>query len=251
MPKETIDDLRLRYKKVTQKEPAIRWNRQTLRKKITDAEILKAGYAQLENQTAESPAMFKEPKPDFEALAGKDNLDRLDQELNEEKAESRGGARPGAGRPVGQTDERARIERLLSLEKPDLGVLKIVQGFNLLLEKFTPLPFDKDQVESIALGFTLPLYYWFPSVEGAANKWTLHLQALDYIGRPVTERAVFITQMSQPIEKESENVKEKTVKEDVEEKGVEEKAGPAAPGPAAPGPAAKTKKSKSLHNSAG
>ena len=46
--KKTIDDFRSEYKKVTGKEPAIRWNKRTLQKKITDAEILQAGYASKE-----------------------------------------------------------------------------------------------------------------------------------------------------------------------------------------------------------
>ena len=204
--KKTINVLRGDYSRITGEEPAVRWNRKTLMKNILDAEILKAGHAALKES---KPAKAGLPNTEFEKLAGDIPIDKIDQAASSEQpVEKRGGPRDGSGRPVGQTDERARIERLLLLEKPDLAVRKLVQGLNLVLEKFTPLPFTSEQVESIALGLTLPLYFWFPSTEGAANKWTLHLQALEYIGGPVAERMNSINQISQPeIIKEPDNGK--------------------------------------------
>ncbi|MBE3145453.1 MAG: hypothetical protein IMZ61_16250 [Planctomycetes bacterium] len=203
--KKTIDVLRVDYKNVTGKEAAIRWNRPTLIKKILDAEILKAGHAA--HKKVSQPADKVEVNPEFEKLASDIPNETIDQAAtSEQPVEKRGGPREGAGRPVGQTDERARIERLLALEKPDLAVRKFVQGLNLVMAKFTPLPFTSEQVESISLGLTLPLYFWFPSTEGAANKWTLHLQALEYIGGPIAERMKSLNQIEQPqIIKEPEN----------------------------------------------
>jgi len=207
--KKTVDVLRKDFLKVTGKKAAIRWNRPILIKKILDAEILKAGHAA--HNKVSQPAEKVALNPEFEKLAGDIPIENIDQVVKSEQPsqEKRGGPREGAGRPIGQTEERARIERLLALEKPDLSVRKVVQGLNLILEKFTPLPFTPGQVDSIALGVTLPLYYWFPSTEGAANKWVLHFQALEYIGGPVAERMKSINQISQPqIIKEPENAKE-------------------------------------------
>lgn len=218
MPKKTLSDYRKEYEHVTNKKPAVRWTITDLKKKITDARILKEGHAAIERSKFGGDNQPGEVKPDFE------NLVAEQAEQAEPKVDGRGGAREGAGRPIGQTDERARIERLLSLEKADLGVLKFVQGLNLMLSRFSPVPFTKEQCESIALGVTLPLYYWFPFLEGAANKWTLHLQALEYIGRPVSERALTISQIAIQQQKESDNGKEENVKEE----NVKE-AAPAAP----------------------
>lgn len=194
--KITIEDLRKEYTEVTGKEWSLRWNKQTLIKKITDARILKAGYAE-KNRLENKPLSSGDIKPEFETLAGelKTNEHISDEGVSSESfpTEIRGGPREGAGRPIGQTDERSRVQRLLELEVPDLAVKKLIQGLNLILAKFTPLPFTSEQVESIALGVTLPLYYWFPSIEGRMGPWTLHFQALEYIGVPIGQRAITIS----------------------------------------------------------
>jgi len=211
--KKSIDDLRAEYKRVTKKDPAIRWNRRTLEKKILDAEILQAGHAALENSKS-TPNTSSDIKPEFEALAsGPEITEKSKSEAatsEQPQKERRGGYRENAGRPTGQSDERARCERLLALEVPDLSVKKIVQGINLVLGRFTLAAFTPDQVDSLALGLTLPLYYWFPSLEGGVgNKWALHFQSAELIGRPVTERMQFINQIMQQA-KEQENVEKKS-----------------------------------------
>ena len=223
MKKKSIDDLRTGYKKITGKDPAIRWNRRTLEKKILDAEILQAGHAARENAKSR-PETSSDIKPEFEDLAaGPRIIDISEAEAvpsEQPQKERRGGFREGAGRPQGQSDERARCERLLALEVPDLSVKKIVQGFNLILGRFTVSAFTPDQVDSLALGFTLPMYYWFPSLEGGvANKWALHFQAAELIGKPVTERMQFINQINQQA-KEQENG-EKENKENIEPEKVD------------------------------
>ena len=221
--KRSIEYLRGDYFKVTGgKVAAVRWNRRALEKKILDAEILKAGHAA--HNKVSQPAEKVALNPEFEKLASDIPVDNLNQAVTSEQPsqETRGGPREGAGRPIGQTDERARIERLLALEKPDLSVRKLVQGLNLIMAKFTPLPFTAEQVESIALGVTLPLYYWFPSTEGAANKWVLHFQALEYIGGPVAERMKSINQI---VENENVNKNENNKEEINNEKNPAESPG--------------------------
>lgn len=200
--KKTIDDFRTEYKKVTGKDPSIRWNKKVLQKKITDAEILSAGYA-AKAKVISLPDSSGDIKPGFEVLASGE------KPVEEPLEERRGGFREGSGRPTGQSDERARVERILELEVPDLCVKKFVQGLNLILKKFTPAGFEPDQVERIALGITLPLYYWLPSIEGASNPFVLHLQALEYIGGPVMKRAETIKIIIEQNKKEIQNVEEK------------------------------------------
>ena len=219
MKKKTIENLRDDYQRVTGKEAAIRWNRSTLEKKITDAEILQASYAV--KDAAQPVRSITDPNPAFEALASEPDSDTVGNEKDQVEIDRRGGAREGAGRPDGQSDERARIERLLELDVPDLAVWKILQGLNLILVKFTPAGFDADQLDSLALGVTLPLYYWFPAVQGAGNKWTLHLQAIEYIGKPIKERAEFINQLTKQKELEHDKEKEQSPKAAGPASGVE------------------------------
>jgi hypothetical protein len=215
--KLTIDDYRKQYRDATGQDPAIRWNKNKIQKEIV---LFKAEKEFEKSQNAsKEPANITESKPEFEAaidsnqnkspfLEGTSNVDSADI------PDRRGGFREGAGRPIGQTDKRARCERLLSLEKPDLAILKILQGLNLPLAKFTPVPFTPEQIESIALGITLPLYYWFPSLENRADVLTLHLQALEYVAVPFAARTITLKQ----IQKE---------KEDVEKNKADQKAGSA------------------------
>ena len=205
--KKSRDDLRGDYFKVTQKKPSIRWNKKTLMKKITDAEILQAGYVAKEKAQS-PPNTSSDVKPDFESLAsGPEIIDKSEAATSEQpQKERRGGPREGAGRPIGQSDERARCERLLALQVPDLAIKKIVQGINLVFGRFTLAAFTPEQIDSLALGFTLPMYYWFPSLEGgASNKWTLHFQSMELIGKPVNERMQLINQILQQQAKEQEN----------------------------------------------
>jgi len=219
--KKSLDDLREEYKRLTGKDFAIRWNKRTLEKRILDAEILQAGHAARENAKS-PPNTSGDIKPEFEDLAsGPEITDKSKSEAapseqpSAHPQERRGGVRENAGRPKGQSDERARCERLLALEVPDLSVKKLIQGINLVLGRFTFAAFTPVQVDSLALGFTLPLYYWFPSLEGGVgNKWALHFQSIELIGKPVTERMQLIIQIQQQA-KEQENV-EKENKENIE-----------------------------------
>jgi len=227
MKKQSIDGLRIGYKNITGKDPAIRWNRRTLEKKILDAEILQAGHAAREDAKS-PPDTSSDIKPDFEALAGDVEIkgtEKFDGKYVAEPIdtkERRGGFREGSGRKIGQSDERERCERLLALEVPDLAVKKIVQGINLVLGKFTLAASTSEQVDSLALGFTLPMYYWFPSLEGGVgNKWALHFQSMELIGKPVTERMQLINQIQQQAKEQEndgkENHESKEIKKAIEQ----------------------------------
>lgn len=65
--KTTIDDLRSEYRDLFKKEPAKRWNKTTLNKKITDEQILQSAYASKDR--SESPSREPGPKPEFEKMA--------------------------------------------------------------------------------------------------------------------------------------------------------------------------------------
>lgn len=196
--KQTVDDLRNEYAQLFGKDASIRWNKPTLRKKIRDKQILDEAYsAQAEREGAAQPESPVR-KPDFEALAGDEGLKDEDVfegngfEDEPMEVDGRGGKREGAGRKVGQTDERARIERLMKLQVPDLIVLKVTMGVCFFFGRLSKHPFSRNHVVSIALGSTRELYYWFPFFEGKTSKWALHCQAFDDVAQPLYERALEI-----------------------------------------------------------
>jgi len=223
MKKKTIEQLREDYQRVSGKEPAIRWNSKTLEKKITDAEILAAGYAA--KGKAMDPSEPAAPNPEFEALAGHSDTVHVDSPESEPTAqvepdvERRGGFREGAGRPIGQTDRRARCERVMAIEVPDLAVGIGVDALNTGLARLTGVGIDDKAVasealknmphgsESLALGLTRLLYYWFPSLEGRTDVVTLHLEALFLIINPFRERAERLNQLIKQ-QKETEHAKD-------------------------------------------
>ncbi len=90
-------------------------NRATRARRILDA------YAQLDLATSPPVSPFgdslpdqTEPKPEFERLIDGQPVD----EGTDSQAPQRGGARPGAGRPMGQTEAKARMEHLSDRPHP-------------------------------------------------------------------------------------------------------------------------------------
>ena len=217
MKKKDLDQLRKDYVRVTGREPAIRWNKQTLEKKMLDAEILAAGYAAKDRELP--PVTVGEPNPDFEKLASEPEMlssDPAVPSLQEVPRDGRGGPREGAGRPTGQTDRRARCERVMAVEVPDLAVAVAVDGLNTGLRRMTGVGIDDKPAakfedmphgsDSLALGLTKLLYFWFPSLEGRSDIVTLHLQALYLIVNPFRERAERVHELIK--QKEAEHAKE-------------------------------------------
>jgi hypothetical protein len=230
MKMDSLDDLKKEYTRATGKEPAIRWNRTTLQKKITDAEILTAGYAKIDGAMKKQTVEPSDPNPEFEKLAADDENSSgakageagppYDQGESSQPADGRGGPREGAGRPTGQTDERARVERVMAIEVPDLAVGIGVDALNTGLARITGVGIDDKAVasealanmphgsQSLALGLTRLLYYWFPSLQGRTDVVTLHLEALFLIMNPFRERAEKVNQLIKQ-QKETEHAKEK------------------------------------------
>jgi hypothetical protein len=88
----------------------LRWTTIVLAKKIRDKQIeLAADAPAQEIAEAEKP----KAKPEFEELAN---------DTEDEQAEKRGGAREGAGRKPGKTDEMIAQERSLAISQPDPNV---------------------------------------------------------------------------------------------------------------------------------
>ncbi len=238
--KKSIEDWRKEYQKVTGREPAIRWNKQTLEKKIADAEILAAGHAARERD-GKTPAAVGEPNPAFEVLASEPEISSAPAgpPEAEQSGDGRGGPREGAGRPMGQTDERARIERVMAIEVPDLAVALGVDVLNGGLARVTGAGLDDKPVsaidleslphgsQSMALGLTRLLYYWFPSLQGRTDVVTLHLEAIFLILNPLRERAERIVKAKQDEEQKSKGVQDAETHDEQTEKTVGS-AGPAA-----------------------
>lgn len=126
---------------------------------------------QIDSQT---PAVIKTDKnPAFEALCGDTDLPAAEPEL---PTEDRGGARPGAGRPAGLTDEKARIERILRNEAADPNItwaLYLSFAFAAELYGVPEAALTDDEAKTAALPVTNLLDYhcpgWLDRVPKAAQ----------------------------------------------------------------------------------
>jgi hypothetical protein len=216
MPKITLTDYKKEYEKLTGKKASQNWTIAQCQKKIK----LYQAEKQIEKDMQNKPdTVTQTPNPAFEAaLDGSPST--IAPDVPTEPVETRGGFREGAGRPAGQTDKRARIEALMQLEVPDLAVQQILRGLNLPLAKFTPIPFTEEQIDSIALGITLPLYYWFPNLQGRADVVTLHLTAASLVGAPFIARTASLKEIQ--LKKESEKKNDKTESENSTGESVKE-----------------------------
>jgi len=224
MKKTTIDLLRKEYEQVTGKKAAIRWNKRTLEKKIRDFQILKAAdeaesFTPVHGVAAAENAEFEQlAKTDVPPFVGSVSHGPDTSAEPVQPCDGRGGPRPGAGRPSGQTNERARIERLIELEVPDLGVLMLVSGFNKAIGRATGVPFDKAGCESIALGFTKMLFYWFPSLEGGSGPVSLHIQSIGLLWTAIQNRSERINQFKEQASNGTEENQEESKEESKEAK---------------------------------
>jgi len=183
------DELRQQYFEVTGKGPAIRWTRTQLQKNLRDARLLTEADAADEASVPVGPQATG-PKADFERLASGGDPEEAEQaEVAASPVDGRGGYRPGAGKPKGQTHERYRIEQLIALQVPDLGVLMFVRGLNTAVGRMTGVPFDKAGCKDIALGLTQMVLYWFPSLEGRTGPISLHLTAVGLMWAAAEKRS--------------------------------------------------------------
>jgi hypothetical protein len=117
----------------------------------------------------------------------------------------------------------------MALEVPDLAVAMGVDVLNGGLARVTGAGLDDKPTsainlgdlphgsQSMALGVTRLLYYWFPGLQGRTDVVTLHLEALFLIINPLRERAERIytakqqVQNPQGVQNGNENKAEKTV----------------------------------------
>ena len=183
------DELRRQYFEVTGKSPAIRWTRTELQYKLRNARLLKQAD-EADEASVSVGGQASEPKADFERLVSGGNPDEAEHsEVKAAPVDGRGGYRPGAGKPKGQTHERYRIEQLIALQVPDLGVLMCVRGLNTAVGRMTGVPFDKDGCKDIALGLTQMVLYWFPSLEGRTGPISLHLNAVGLMWAAAEKRS--------------------------------------------------------------
>jgi len=216
---KSLDDYRTEYSSVFGKFPPSSWSRWVLRRKIKEQQAVDANAA-FAAEPLKGDIKAVEPsnrKTDFEKLAGVPDVESEQKLLDEIHSDSKK-EKGRAGRPTGQTDERARIERLLKIEVPDLVVLKVVMGVCYALGRYDKNPFSKEQVTSMALGATRELYYWFPAADGKISQWALHAQALEDIGKPISDRALEAKEKrdEQKSEKEIEDAITEEKKEDEE-----------------------------------
>jgi hypothetical protein len=133
------------------------WNRDKLAEEIVKADALK-------------PGADPEPKPDIPAPPT-DEFDKLTAAAAEPKPEpepkdSRGGFRPGAGRPDGLTDLKARIENLP--KRADAWMVAALKAlFNLWSIKvgIDKVALTEEEALEIALPFSQIVAFHFPQFQ--------------------------------------------------------------------------------------
>lgn len=134
------------------------WNRTTLAKKILEKQKL----SELDETPVQpSPDPDKpQRKPDFETLATEGPEIAPDTPQLDEQGP--GGVRPGAGRPPGLSDEKARVQRILKNQVPEPAVQFVVECiFNLSGEPKKPV---EPTTDMIAVPVTNLIAYYFPNV---------------------------------------------------------------------------------------
>jgi len=227
---QSRNDLRVLYKKIFNREPPVRLGRVELKKRIREKQVLDAHYEQQRSKEAAELATPPGPtdrKPEFEELAAEPEPEPVHFAADESGDIGPEKTHPGPLR--GQTYERARIERILRLQVPDLIVKKLVFGLCLVLGRVSGIPFTEKQGELLALGVTRELYYWFPDAQGNTTKWALHAQALDDITKPLYERS----QRQEPEQDQPEPETDKEIDNDEEKEQVSKKVGKKVKGKAA------------------
>jgi len=139
------------------------WNRTRLATKILEKQKLdelKDEPVQAEPETEDSRR-----KPDFEALVTEGP--EIAPDSPQVDKEGPGGVRPGAGRPPGMSDEKARVQRLLKNTVPE-PVIKF--AFECLFEswetavKVEGLALSDDEINAIAVPTTNLKEYYLPNL---------------------------------------------------------------------------------------
>ena len=135
------------------------WNRTTLAKKILEKQKL----SELEDSPVQPEPESDKPqrKPDFETLATEGPEIAPDTPQPDEQGP--GGARDGAGRTPGLSDEKSRVQRILKNQVPEPAVQFVVECiFNLSGE---PKKAVEPSTDMIAVPVTNLIAYYFPNVK--------------------------------------------------------------------------------------
>jgi hypothetical protein len=126
-------------KKQPVKKPAV-VKKQESKNPNFEAELDKAAAGQVQQQPADQPGIEQQPKKD-----------------------NRGGARPGAGRPMGVSDDMALVNRLPQKANVMLvPVLRIPFELWSIANNMPELELTKEEGEDLALPVTQLLEYYFP-----------------------------------------------------------------------------------------
>ncbi len=141
---------------------SVRWRRPELARKILEKQKLNELEEPAPQSTAETPETEgPKRKPEFEDLITESA--ESEPELPQEEKDGRGGAREGAGRTQGLTEEKARVQRILKNQVPDPFVQFVIETiFGLAGEpkKKTVEPTP----DMIAIPATNLISYYFPNV---------------------------------------------------------------------------------------
>ena len=154
-------------------EVADRWTSLVLAKKIRDKQIQIAADAP---EIPSAPEAEKpREKPAFEELANDV------EEIQPEETEGRGGARDGAGRKPGKTDEMIAQERSLAIVQPDPNVKFALQIIYDIMtkdaqEQIPEVALSEIELTNWSLSVSKPYVYFVPeSVRNSA--WAACLEA--------------------------------------------------------------------------
>lgn len=146
------------------------WTRTTLAKKIIEKEKLK----ELDEYTDPNKSRGEVPQrnPELEAaLSGDGPPEPIEDqpELSQDEKDSRGGAREGAGRKLGQTDEKARVERLLKNQVPDpvymFFLKKFFWSWQRLAKDVPGIVLSDDEAKLVGIPTTNLMTYYFPNLK--------------------------------------------------------------------------------------
>ncbi len=123
--------------------------------------------------------------PGSAALPSNDDFEAATKPEPEPPKDNRGGARPGAGRPKGLTDEKARVKNL-----PEYPSNPIKQGVQSLFElwatatKIKEVVLDEDEADLLALSITQLHEYYFPGIiPEIAGSWVMLIFAVTTISK--------------------------------------------------------------------
>ena len=167
--------------KTTKKKKPVRTKKTvTLKEKSSEPIVKRDPLRQLE-----------EPKPEFEQALQEFHEDHGHAPAAEpgEKKETRGGPRPGAGRPKGVTDEFALVNRLPEKANETLvPVLQIPFRTWAVAVGVKELELNKDDAKDLALPVTQLLEFYFPGrIPEIAWVWLMMLGSTYRILEPRLE----------------------------------------------------------------